>query len=81
MIVHNCTQAWARDVLAANMPAIEEQGYQILVTIHDELITEAEDSDLWNEHRLAALMSRRPAWAPDVPLAAAGFETDRYRKG
>ena len=66
--------------MASSMPRVEEHGFEIVLTVHDELITEAEDRDLWNPARLAALMSTRPAWAPDVPLAAAGFETDRYRK-
>jgi DNA polymerase len=29
---------------------------------------------------MAALLAAPPAWAPDMPLAAAGFETYRYRK-
>ena len=30
---------------------------------------------------LAALrLAEKPPWAPDMPLAAAGFETARYRK-
>ena len=79
-LIENATQAAARDVMASSMPRVEEHGFEIVLTVHDELITEAEDRDLWNPARLAALMSTRPAWAPDVPLAAAGFETDRYRK-
>lgn len=79
-LIENATQAAARDVLAANMPAVEEHGFEIALTVHDELITEAKDRDLWNNHRLAALMSRVPEWAEGLPLAAAGFEAYRYRK-
>lgn len=80
-LIENATQAWARDVLAHNMPAIDAAGYEILVTIHDELLTETPNTDNYSADALAAMMSRRPPWAPTVPLAAAGFETDRYRKG
>ena len=79
-LVENITQAWARDVLAANMPAIEAEGYQIVLTVHDELLTETPDTDDFSHQRLAALMSTPPAWAPGAPLAAAGFECYRYRK-
>lgn len=79
-LVENSVQAWARDVLASNMASIEQAGYEIVLTVHDELITETPDDPAFNTERLAALMSTPPAWAPDVPLAAAGFETYRYRK-
>ena len=79
-IVENCVQAWARDVLAANMPAIDAAGYSIVLTVHDELLTETPDTDEFSSDHLAALMSRPPEWAPGCPLAAAGFETYRYRK-
>jgi DNA polymerase len=79
-LVENATQAVARDVLAHNMPAIEQHGFDIVLSAHDELITEAENPELWNEERLSALMSTPPPWALDLPLAAKGFESDRYRK-
>ena len=75
-IVEHCTQALARDLMAVNMPEIERQGFDILLSIHDELITETEG----NAEHLSALMSACPPWAPGLPLAAAGFECSRYRK-
>ena len=80
MIVHNCVQAIARDVLAHNMPLIEAAGYKIVLTVHDEIIAETPDSIEFNAEHLSALMSTLPAWATDMPLAAEGFETYRYRK-
>ncbi|WP_442596363.1 hypothetical protein ACSBPU_05730 [Parapusillimonas sp. JC17] len=83
LIVHNCenvTQAVARDVLASSMPAAEQDGYAIVLTVHDELITEAPDTPEYTHMRLAELMTTQPTWAADLPLAAAGFETIRYRK-
>lgn len=79
-LVENVTQAVARDVLASAMPACEQDGYSIVLTVHDELITEAPDTPEYTHTRLAELMSTQPAWAADLPLAAAGFETYRYRK-
>lgn len=79
-LAENVTQAGARDVLADPMERIEAAGYEEVLTVHDELITEADDAPERNVGELAAFMSTPPAWAPDLPLAAAGFETYRYRK-
>ena len=40
LIVHNCTQAFARDVLAWNMPTLDAKGYRIVLSVHDELLTD-----------------------------------------
>ncbi|MCE1244910.1 MAG: DNA polymerase [Oryzomicrobium sp.] len=79
-LAENVTQAASRDVLAGNMPAIEAAGYQIVLSVHDENLTEVEDCDEFNATRLAALMAANPPWAAGLPLAAAGFEAYRYRK-
>lgn len=79
-LVENIVQAWARDVLAANMPMIDAKGYEIVLTVHDEILTETPDSPDFSSDELGRLMSTPPAWAADCPLAAAGFETTRYRK-
>ncbi len=79
-LIENATQAAARDILAAAMPAVEAAGYQITLTVHDELITEAPDSPEFNEEHLSALLSQNPPWAEGLPLAAAGFQSYRYKK-
>jgi len=79
-LFENLCQAIARDVMATNMPLIEAAGYTIILTVHDEIIAEAPDSPEYNVDHMAALLAAPPAWAPDMPLAAAGFETYRYRK-
>lgn len=79
-LIENCTQAFARDVLAYNMPAIEQAGYEIVLSVHDELLTETPDSPQFNAETLGRMMATPPAWAQGIPLAAAGFEAYRYRK-
>lgn len=79
-LAENVTQAFARDVLTHNMPAIERDGYEIVLSVHDELITETPDTDAFTSDALAAHMSTVPPWAQGLPLAAAGFETPRYKK-
>jgi DNA polymerase bacteriophage-type len=79
-LVENVTQAVARDVMAHNMPVIEGCGYEIVLTVHDEVITEAPDAYVWNARGLSGLLAEVPPWGEGLPLAAGGFEAQRYRK-
>jgi DNA polymerase len=44
------------------------------------LVCEVPDSSGYTHEVLANLMGANPGWAIGLPLAAAGFETLRYRK-
>lgn len=79
-LAENVTQAASRDVLTHNMPAIESAGYQIVLSVHDEVLTEVPDQLKYNADRLSTLLASLPPWAHGLPLAATGFETYRYRK-
>ena len=79
-LVENVVQAVARDVLASGMFKAEEAGYAVCLHVHDELITETPDDPAYNPDGLASLMSANPSWSMELPLAAAGFETHRYKK-
>ncbi|MDC9593535.1 DNA polymerase [Xenorhabdus sp. IM139775] len=79
-LVENVTQAAARDVLAGNMPRIEAAGYDIVLTVHDEVLTEAPDTLGYSHEHLSTLLATNPDWAPDLPLSAGGFEAYRYKK-
>jgi DNA polymerase len=78
--LENFTQAVACDQLAEPMPAVEDAGYEIVLHVHDELATETPDEDRFNADELARLLCRDLGWNAGLPLAAAGFETYRYRK-
>lgn len=79
-LFENACQAVARDVMAWNMPAIEEAGYEIVLTVHDDCIVEALDTDQYTSDKLSSLLATNPDWLPGCPLSAAGFEAYRYRK-
>lgn len=79
-LVENATQAGSRDVLAHNMAEAEAAGFEIVMTVHDELVTETIDSRQFTSERLSAIMSTVPPWATGLPLAASGWEGQRYRK-
>lgn len=80
-LIENATQATARDVLGAGSLRAEAAGYGIVLRVHDELLTETPDDPRWNVDELAMLMATNDDWNEGLPLAAAGFETYRYRKG
>ena len=79
-IFENLCQAVARDVLADAMPRAEAAGYEIVLGVHDELITETPDADSYNTKSLSKILATNPPWSEGLPLAAAGFETTRYKK-
>lgn len=79
-LLENITQAAARDVLAYSMPLVEQHGYEIVLSVHDELITEAPDAPDYSAEQLCALMAIVPDWAEGLPLSSAGFEGPRYKK-
>jgi DNA polymerase len=66
------------DIMAANMPEIDASGFPIILTVHDEILAEPDSGKSAPE--LAELMTKTPEWLPNFPLAAAGFDTYRYRK-
>lgn len=83
LIVHNCeniTQAVACDLLSEGLLRMDAAGYKTVLTIHDEAITEAPDTDEFTFKKMEHLMSTLPDWAPELPLVAAGYEAYRYRK-
>lgn len=83
LIVHNCeniTQAIAADVLANALPWLERAGYLPILTVHDEVLTEAPDDPKFCHEKLEAEMCKLPKWGRGLPLAAAGFDDYRYRK-
>ncbi len=80
-LTENCTQAIARDLLGDAMLRMEEAGYKIVGSIHDEVITEVpeENAQLWYDN-LVKIMSTPPSWAQDLPLNADGGVMDFYQK-
>ena len=79
-LVENIVQATARDLLVQSMSKVEAAGYQVVLTVHDELVTEAPNTSEFNVEHLGSIMCDHPAWAKGLPLAAAGFEGPRYKK-
>lgn len=80
-IFENLVQGLSRDVMADNMPLLIAAGYDIVLSVHDELISETEDTPDFNLEGFCKIFTRVPEWAKGLPLAADGYESYRYRKG
>jgi DNA polymerase len=79
-LVENITQAVARDIMAHAMLKLEAKGYKIVLTVHDEIITEAPEG-FGSLSELERIMCDLPEWASGLPIeASGGYESFRYRK-
>jgi DNA polymerase len=78
-IVHNCTQAIARDCLCVALRRTYEAGFRIAFHVHDEVICEVEhgETDL---KRICEIMGEPIPWAPGLILTASGFVGEYYKK-
>lgn len=74
------TQSTARDIFAHGMLRASRKGFPIVLHVHDEIVSEMPENSELSAADLSAAMSLNPEWAPGIPLAAAGYETRRYRK-
>ena len=75
--VENIVQAIARDILAEAMMRIENEGFNIVMHIHDEVVIESDSSSI---EEINEIMSIVPSWAPGLILDADGFESEFYKK-
>lgn len=76
----NIVQALCRDLLAYAMINVENGGYPIVLSVHDELVCETPDTADYTVHDLEKLMCALPEWAEGFPLVAEGSEMYRYAK-
>jgi DNA polymerase len=80
-LAENMTQAIARDLLADAMRAIEAEEFEIVLHVHDEVVTEVKQFRAqYALERMIAIMSTAPSYASGLPLAAEGWRGKRYRK-
>jgi len=79
-LVENATQAFSRDIFKHGQLLAMQEGYKVVMPLHDELVCEVPDTEDYTHQRLEELMATVPSWAPGFPLAAAGFTAYRYRK-
>jgi len=77
--VENIVQALSRDVLAQGKLNLDACGYDIIGSVHDEVLLEVDkDNDCLNH--VSSLMCQMPSWADGLPLETEGIIEKRYRK-
>lgn len=75
----NMTQAVARDLLAEAMLRLDQERYHIVGHVHDEVILEEPEGQGCLQD-VVKIMTKQPAWAKGLPIAADGFESEFYKK-
>ena len=80
-LAENVVQATARDVMVDAMLELDAKGHDIILTVHDEIIVECDESkaDLTLK-AVESIMSRGSQWTTGLPLAVEGFVTKRFKK-
>lgn len=77
-LTENLVQATARDVFAECTLRIWNRGYQIVLSVHDELVIECDKTTTLQE--ILDLMQEPVSWLPGCPIAADGHEVMEYCK-
>ena len=67
-LVENAVQGIGRDILMDAVVRLEEAGYPVILTIHDEVICEVPEN-FGSLGEFKALVAQRPTWAPELPIA------------
>lgn len=76
---NNVVQGTARDLMVEAMFRAEDAGYPIVLTVHDELLSEV-DEGFGSADDYQRIMSVLPEWATGLPVATAAWEDKRYVK-
>jgi DNA polymerase len=78
-LAENASQAVSREILMEAWIDVEKKGYPVFLTVHDELVCELK-KDIGSLYELNTIMCNRADCYEGLPLKAAGFEAERYRK-
>ncbi len=77
--VENAVQGLSRDLLASAMLRLEDAGYSMIVSVHDEAVSEVPEG-FGSDREYEAIMCNSPAWAAGMPVKAEAWHGRRYRK-
>ncbi len=78
-LTENIVQATARDLLGYNMLQLSD--YSIVMHVHDEVVIEYPKQYAEQAlDRVINILSKEVPWAKGLPMAAAGYITDFYKK-
>jgi len=76
-IVENNDSAICRELLAWAMLRARAAGYDVVLTVHDEIVSERDNG---SKEMFKEIMEKVPDWATGFPIQAVAFEATRYGK-
>ena len=79
-LAENITQAVSRDLLAEALVRLEDNGFPVVMHIHDEAVVEIATGSQDAVHRVEQIIAQTPAWAEGLPVTAEGWQGKRFRK-
>ena len=79
-LVENATQAIAADFMAHGAINASRAGYKIVALIHDEALSEYDPLAGQTADHFVQCLTKLPAWAEGMPLAAEGGVVEFYQK-
>jgi DNA polymerase len=81
ILVHNCTQATARDVLRDARNAVERAGHDVILDVYDELVVLAPEDEAADRAKdISRLMTTSSPWAEGCPLGVEYQISKFYKK-
>lgn len=80
VFVENVVQAISRDLMVHAMLNIEASDYEIVLTVHDEILAERKKGNGCLKE-FEDLMVITPEWGKEIPIKTEGWVGNRYRKG
>lgn len=78
-LAENVTQAVAADVMIESMFRAEGAGYNMIFSVHDELVAETPEG-FGSVEEFENIMAKAPAWADRLPIKVEGWRDFRYKK-
>lgn len=78
-LAENVTQAIARDIMAEAMLRLQKAGFQVLLTVHDEIVCQVGPNSIDLE-LFEHIMKQEPDWFKGIPLDVDTQRAERYQK-
>jgi DNA polymerase len=73
------TQGTARDLMTEAMMRLKNKGYDLVLTVHDEIVAEV-DPEIHPLEHFKATMEEVPAWAEGIPIKTSAWAAKRFHK-